>query len=130
MLPVSGIVIVLAAFLIISNYYIVRRIINPLSDTISAANEVAAGNLQTRVQVKGPDDLNGLNETFNTMVASLEETNSTRREFLADIAHELRTPLTILRGRLEGVLDGIYPADESPSGADLTGNVPARAISG
>jgi signal transduction histidine kinase len=113
MLPVSGIVIILTAFLIISNYYIVRRIINPLSDTISAANEVASGNLQTRVQVKGPDDLNGLNDTFNAMVTSLEETNTTRREFLADIAHELRTPLTILRGRLEGVLDGIYPPDES-----------------
>jgi len=32
---------------------------------------------------------------------------------LADIAHELRTPLTVIRGRLEGVLDGVYPADEA-----------------
>ena len=31
---------------------------------------------------------------------------------LADIAHELRTPLTVLRGRLEGILDGVYKADE------------------
>jgi two-component system OmpR family sensor kinase/two-component system sensor histidine kinase BaeS len=31
---------------------------------------------------------------------------------LADVAHELRTPLTVLRGRLEGILDGIYTADE------------------
>jgi signal transduction histidine kinase len=30
---------------------------------------------------------------------------------LADIAHELRTPLTIMRGRLEGIVDGIYPAN-------------------
>jgi len=32
---------------------------------------------------------------------------------LADVAHELRTPLTIIRGRLEGIVDGIYPADEA-----------------
>ena len=36
-----------------------------------------------------------------------------RRALLADISHELRTPLTIIRGNLEGVLDGLYPADEA-----------------
>jgi two-component system OmpR family sensor kinase/two-component system sensor histidine kinase BaeS len=30
---------------------------------------------------------------------------------LADIAHELRTPLTVIRGRLEGIVDGVYSAD-------------------
>ena len=32
---------------------------------------------------------------------------------LADVTHELRTPLTIIQGNLEGVLDGVYPADEA-----------------
>jgi len=31
---------------------------------------------------------------------------------LADIAHELRTPLSVLRGRLEGIMDGIYAPNE------------------
>src|SRR5690606_23173800 len=30
---------------------------------------------------------------------------------LADVTHELRTPLTVMQGHLEGVLDGVYPAD-------------------
>jgi signal transduction histidine kinase len=30
---------------------------------------------------------------------------------LADIAHELRTPLSVLRGRLEGIVDGVYSAN-------------------
>ncbi len=113
MLPLIGISFILIIFLIVSNYYIVRRIVNPLAYTIAAAREVAAGNLSARVNVVGPDDLNVLNGTFNQMVASLEESNTQRREFLADIAHELRTPLTIMRGRLEGILDGVYQPDES-----------------
>jgi signal transduction histidine kinase len=32
---------------------------------------------------------------------------------LADIAHELRTPLSVIRGRLEGIVDGIY-AENGP----------------
>ena len=31
---------------------------------------------------------------------------------MADVAHELRTPLTVMQGRLEGLLDGVYPRDD------------------
>ena len=32
---------------------------------------------------------------------------------MADIAHELRTPLSVIQGRLEGLLDGVYPRDDA-----------------
>ncbi len=32
---------------------------------------------------------------------------------MADITHELRTPLTVIQGNLEGMVDGVYPADEA-----------------
>jgi two-component system OmpR family sensor kinase len=32
---------------------------------------------------------------------------------LADISHELRTPITVIQGNVEGILDGLYPADEA-----------------
>jgi two-component system, OmpR family, sensor histidine kinase BaeS len=35
-----------------------------------------------------------------------------RRQLMADVAHELRTPLAILQGRIEGLLDGVYPRDD------------------
>jgi signal transduction histidine kinase len=47
------------------------------------------------------------------MADELERSDKQRRNMLADIAHELRTPITILRGRLEGILDGVYPPDEA-----------------
>jgi signal transduction histidine kinase len=46
------------------------------------------------------------------MMTRLEQQQRARRELMADIAHELRTPLSVMQGRLEGMLDGVYPRDE------------------
>ena len=41
------------------------------------------------------------------------EQDRLRRQTMADVAHELRTPLAILQGRIEGLLDGVYPRDDA-----------------
>lgn len=41
------------------------------------------------------------------------EQDRLRRQLMADVAHELRTPLSILQGRIEGLLDGVYPRDDT-----------------
>jgi two-component system OmpR family sensor kinase/two-component system sensor histidine kinase BaeS len=94
-------------------FLLARRVVTPLADVVAAAHEVAAGDLTARVQVRGPGDLRSLSDSFNRMAGALETSDRQRRDLLADIAHELRTPLTVIRGRLEGVLDGVYPADEA-----------------
>jgi signal transduction histidine kinase len=45
------------------------------------------------------------------MSARLAEDTEDRRRLLADVSHELRTPLTVIQGNVEGMLDGLYPAD-------------------
>jgi two-component system OmpR family sensor kinase/two-component system sensor histidine kinase BaeS len=89
-----------------------RRVVTPLANVIATAQEVAGGDLSARVEVRGAGDIRALSDSFNQMADSLERNDRERRNMLADIAHELRTPLTIMRGRLEGILDGIYPMQE------------------
>jgi signal transduction histidine kinase len=107
--PVGIISFVLAIFLVIVSILLTRRFVNPLADVIFAAREVSSGKLNTRIPMKGPQDLRSLSESFNEMASSLERSDLERREMLADVAHELRTPLSVIRGRLEGIVDGIYP---------------------
>ena len=109
--PVSMISLLLSIFLIIVAALLVRRFVNPLADVIYAAREVTNGKLSTRISSEGPQDMRSLSESFNEMASSLERNDRERRDLLADIAHELRTPLSIIRGRLEGIVDGIYSAD-------------------
>lgn len=92
---------------------LMRRFVNPLAEVIAAAQAVAAGDFSVRVPLGGGnDDLRALGEHFNAMAESLARAENERRALFADIAHELRTPLTILKGRLEGILDGVYPTSE------------------
>ena len=105
--------LVLAVFATLIGLLLTRRVVSPLAEVIAAAEEIAGGRLQTRIRVKGPDDLRDLSSSFNKMADALERNDRERRDMLADIAHELRTPLTVIRGRLEGIMDGIYPADQN-----------------
>ncbi|MEW6400921.1 MAG: ATP-binding protein [Chloroflexota bacterium] len=111
LLPIGVISLILAIFLVVAATLLMRRFVNPLADVIYAARSVADGNLGTRVAVNGPQDLRALNESFNEMASALERDDRQRRALLTDIAHELRTPLSVIRGRLEGIVDGIYSAD-------------------
>ena len=112
-IPITIIMFFLAVFLVIVATLLIRRFINPLADMIFAAREVADGKLDTRIPKKGPQDLQSLSESFNEMASSLERSDRERRDMLADIAHELRTPLSVIRGRLEGIVDGIYSENGS-----------------
>ncbi len=106
--PIGVISLLLATFLVVVANLLMRRFVNPLADVIYAARAVTDGKLDTRISTEGPQDLRTLSESFNVMASSLERNDRERRDFLADIAHELRTPLSIIRGRLEGIIDGIY----------------------
>jgi two-component system OmpR family sensor kinase/two-component system sensor histidine kinase BaeS len=110
--PVIVISFFTGALTLLIGFLLARRVVTPLADVIGAAQAVAAGDLSARVQVRGPGDLRSLSDSFNRMADALERSDRERREFLVDIAHELRTPLTVIRGRLEGIVDGVYPADE------------------
>ena len=109
--PVGIISFLLAIFLVIVSVLLIRRFVNPLADVIYAADKVANGKLNTRIATEGPQDLRRLSDSFNEMASALERNDRERRDLLADIAHELRTPLSVIRGRLEGIVDGIYSAD-------------------
>lgn len=110
--PVVMVSVFLAILTVVIGLLLTRRMVLPLAEVTAAAKEVAGGDLSARVKVDGPDDLRILSDSFNQMADALERNDRERRDMLADIAHELRTPLTVLRGRLEGILDGIYSPDQ------------------
>jgi signal transduction histidine kinase len=84
------------------------RAIGALMD---AADRVAGGDYATHLDDSGSRQLGRLNDAFNEMTDRLRTNEERRRALLADVAHELRTPLQVIRGTVEGMLDGLYPTE-------------------
>jgi signal transduction histidine kinase len=70
-----------------------------------AARALAQGDLSTRVPEDGDAEARELARSFNTMAASLQESERAKDEFFALVSHELRTPLTSIIGYVQLVLD-------------------------
>jgi signal transduction histidine kinase len=109
--PIGGFIVLGILIFVIVRF--LRRTAAPIGDVMEAAERVANGDLTARVASRGSRDIRRLTESFNAMAARLETNDEQRRRLLADVTHELRTPLSIIRGNVEGMLDGVYPRDDA-----------------
>lgn len=90
---------------------IFRRVFRPVEALTEGARALAAGHLDTRVHVRGDDEVALLGRAFNSMAEALERNERARRSMVSDVAHELRTPLTSIRVQLEAAQDGVVTSD-------------------
>ncbi|PSJ54238.1 ATP-binding protein [Pseudaminobacter soli (ex Li et al. 2025)] len=94
-------------------FYLARRIAHPLEELTSAADGLKSGDFSVRVQASHSStrEISSLVETFNALATNLETMEERLRFNNMAVAHELRTPLTILRGSMQGMLDGVFPME-------------------
>jgi len=78
----------------------------------AGARQLAKGDYQARVVLKGRDELTELAEDFNQLALTLERSEALRRGAMADVSHELRTPLAVARAELDALIDGIRPCSK------------------
>jgi two-component system, OmpR family, sensor kinase len=111
LLPVVAWRLVLATALAVTvaalvAWLLAGRLTAPLGQLVGAARRVGGGDLSTRVQVDGDDEVAEVSSAFNDMAAGLERAQTEQRAFLASVGHELKTPLTTVQGYTEALLDG------------------------
>lgn len=72
----------------------------------SGAQEIGAGHLTTRINLKSGDELGLLAESVNKMAVDLAMQERLKSDFLSLMSHELKTPLTTVRAFLEMMSSG------------------------
>ncbi|MDR1806072.1 MAG: HAMP domain-containing histidine kinase [Clostridium sp.] len=93
-------------------YLIARQAYEPIEQLRRVTEEISRGeDLSRRVAVGNKrDEVSRLAETINSMLARLERSFETERQFVADASHELRTPLAVILAQCEEIMrDGGLP---------------------
>ena len=81
-----------------------RRLLRPLSQVADAAEDIASGGLDTRLEPESDPDLDRLAGSFNEMADAVQTRIEREARFASDVSHELRSPITALTAAVE-VLD-------------------------
>ena len=85
----------------------------PLRQMAAKARAFGHGDLDARVKLNGNEsrEVEELAIAFNNMASSLQKSEYSRQEFVANVSHELKTPMTTIGGYIDGILDGTIPPE-------------------
>ena len=98
-------IILIAA--VLGGYFIAKRMLMPIKQITNAAENISrGGDLKKRIELdSGKDELHQLADSFNNMIARLDESFEAERQFTSDVSHELRTPMSVIMAQCEYTLD-------------------------
>ncbi len=96
-----------AALLVILGFVtwaVMRWVLSPVRQASANARQLADGEFDTRMEVRGSDEIAQLATSFNQMAESLEtqftqmeRISKVQTEFVSAVSHELRSPVTTVR---------------------------------
>lgn len=100
---------------IIAVAFFAKRQSHPLQEMAQKARAFGHGDLDARVRITGsePREVEELAIAFNNMASSLQKSEYSRQEFVANVSHELKTPMTTIGGYVDGILDGTIPPEKA-----------------
>ncbi|OGT69881.1 MAG: hypothetical protein A3H44_14370 [Gammaproteobacteria bacterium RIFCSPLOWO2_02_FULL_57_10] len=96
-----------AALVLLLNYGLVHRLLEPVRRLREGAERICDGDLSYRVKTNRTDELGELTDSVNHMADSLQSMLEAKRQLLLAISHELRTPITRAKLQLEFMDEGV-----------------------
>ncbi len=109
-------------------WYVAGLVLRPIGRISSVARDISATDLSRRIDLGGPaDELRDLADTFDDMLARLDEAFEGQRRFVQEASHELRNPLAVLRANLDVVMaDPDAGTDDFRAAGEVAGRAAAR----
>ncbi len=112
----GAVVILMMSFFLFQFLNIIFR---PLRQISSTAAKIANGNYDSRIPVRGMDEISSVAHNFNLMaeqienqIKQLEDAAEQKQQFIDNFSHELRIPLTAIYGYAEYIQKALLSEEE------------------
>src|SRR3990170_4068478 len=89
-----------------------RSISGRIGRVTQAAQEMARGHYEQRLDARGDDEVARLAQAFNVMAHQVSGSHQMMRDLLANVSHELKTPLTSIQGFSQALEEGAISAPD------------------
>lgn len=89
-----------------------RWVADPLQKVVQAAQRYPAEEMKS-ISPTGPHEVQDLTRAFNAMIARVDSSQRSQRDFVANVSHELKTPLTSIQGFAQAILDNTADTPET-----------------
>jgi signal transduction histidine kinase len=107
-------------------FVIARWVADPLQQVIIAARMFPMDSVHP-VPENGPHEVKDLMRAFNAMLVRVQASQTSQRDFVANVSHELKTPLTSIQGFAQALMDGTAATrDEQRMAAEVIYNEAGR----
>lgn len=109
-------------------WLVAGRVLAPIGRITAVARDIQATDLSRRIALRGPpDELKELADTFDAMLARLDDAFEGQHRFIQEASHELRNPLAVIRTNLDVALaDPELDPDELRRTAEVVERTAAR----
>jgi signal transduction histidine kinase len=97
LLPIVEGGVIAFLFSLVLAYMLSRWVADPLQQVVAAARNYPSEQMKP-VKPYGPHEVQDLTRAFNSMIARVDSSQQSQRDFVANVSHELKTPLTSIQG--------------------------------
>ncbi len=94
----------LAIIIFVLSYSLSGSFNRPFRQLLDHINRITEGHIEEKVDIKGNTEIEEITTAFNHMFERIEDMESHRQEFVANVSHELKTPLSAVKVLAESLL--------------------------
>lgn len=114
-----AIVVILLVTAALLTRWIYKGLFQPVRNLSSAMQKIAEGNLDYSITTEEKGEFGDLFRNYEDMRLRLKESTEEKvanerqnKELISNISHDLKTPITVIKGYVEGLMDGAADTPE------------------